>query len=38
MRGFFRHPVVLVGTGVVIGYIFAAQVQRVPGVNKLPQV
>jgi hypothetical protein len=38
MRGFFRHPVVLVGTGVVIGYIFAAQVAKVPGVSKLPQV
>jgi hypothetical protein len=38
MHRFFRHPVVLVGTGVVIGYIFASQVARVPGVNKLPQV
>lgn len=38
MRGFFRHPVVLVGTGVVLGYVFAAQVAKVPGVSKLPKV
>jgi hypothetical protein len=37
MRGFFRHPLVLVGTGVVIGYVFSAQVARVPGINKLPK-
>lgn len=38
MRGFFRHPVVLVGTGMVLGYVFAQQFAKVPGVSKLPQV
>jgi hypothetical protein len=38
MRGFFRHPLVLVGTGIVIGYMFAAQVDKVPGISKLPKV
>jgi hypothetical protein len=38
MRSFFRHPLVLVGTGIVIGYVFSSQVARVPGVSKLPKV
>jgi hypothetical protein len=38
VRGFFRHPLVLVGTGIVIGYVFSAQVEKVPGVRSLPKV
>jgi hypothetical protein len=37
MRGFFRHPLVLVGTGVILGYVFSSQVAKVPGVSKLPK-
>jgi hypothetical protein len=37
MRGFFRHPVVLVGTGVVIGMVFSSQLAALPGLNKLPK-
>jgi hypothetical protein len=33
-----KHPVVLIGVGVVIGLVFGAQLKKVPGVSKLPQV
>jgi hypothetical protein len=38
MGNFAKHPVVLVGIGVVIGLVFAGQLKKIPGVSKLPQV
>ena len=32
MRGILMHPFVLLGGGVIIGYLWGA---RIPGVNKL---
>lgn len=38
MGNLAKHPVVLVGVGVVIGLVFSAQLKRIPGVSKLPSV
>ena len=38
MGNFAKHPVVLVGIGVLIGVVFASKLKTLPGVNKLPQV
>jgi hypothetical protein len=34
--GFMKHPVVLVGIGVVIGVVFASKIRGLPVANKLP--
>lgn len=33
-----KHPLAAVGVGAVLGYVFAQQFKRLPGVSKLPQV
>jgi len=33
-----KHPLAAVGLGVALGYVFAQQVKRIPGVSRLPQV
>lgn len=33
-----KHPLAAVALGIALGYVFAAQVRRIPGVSKLPQV
>jgi hypothetical protein len=38
MSKWSRHPVVMLAAGIVLGYMFSAQVQKVPGVSKLPKV
>lgn len=32
------HPIAAVAAGAVLGYVFAQQFKRLPGVSKLPQV
>jgi hypothetical protein len=34
----FSNKYVVFGLGVAVGLIFAQQLKKVPGVNKLPQV
>jgi hypothetical protein len=38
MGSYMKHPVVLVGIGIVIGLVFHSQLAKVPGVSKLPNV
>jgi hypothetical protein len=37
IRTLARHPVVTLGAGVIIGYVFAKQIGSAPVVGKIPQ-
>jgi hypothetical protein len=37
IRSFFRHPIILFSSGVIVGYVFTKQVGSIPGVSKIPQ-
>jgi hypothetical protein len=33
-----EHPIAALAIGAALGYVFAQQFKRIPGVSKLPQV